>query len=77
MKAQAKLADPVAYLRQALAEDAFAVFCQPICALGNPLTYPMAERAALPLIEGGMANRRLPPTDICGKSSGSWNNMPA
>jgi len=43
VKAEAKLADPVAYLRQALAEDAFAVFCQPICALGNPLTYPMAE----------------------------------
>lgn len=43
MKAEAKLADPVTYLRQALAEDAFAVFCQPICAIGKPLTYPMAE----------------------------------
>lgn len=43
MRAEEKLADPVAYLRQALAEDAFAVFCQPICALGKPLTYPMAE----------------------------------
>jgi len=43
VKAEDKLADPAAYLRQALAEEAFAVFCQPICALGNPLTYPMAE----------------------------------
>jgi EAL domain-containing protein (putative c-di-GMP-specific phosphodiesterase class I) len=43
VKAEEKLADPVAYLRQALAEDAFAVFCQPICALTNPLTYPIAE----------------------------------
>jgi len=43
VKAEEKLADPVAYLRQALAEEAFAVFCQPICALGNPLTYPIAE----------------------------------
>lgn len=43
MKAEEKLADPVAYLRQALAEDAFAVFCQPICALTRPLTYPLAE----------------------------------
>jgi EAL domain-containing protein (putative c-di-GMP-specific phosphodiesterase class I) len=37
------MADPAAYLRRALAEDAFVVFCQPICALGNPLTYPIAE----------------------------------
>ncbi len=43
MKAEEKLAEPIAYLRQALAADAFAVFCQPICALGEPLTYPMAE----------------------------------
>ena len=43
MKVKEKRVDPVAYLRQALAEDAFAVFCQPICALGNPLTYPLAE----------------------------------
>jgi EAL domain-containing protein (putative c-di-GMP-specific phosphodiesterase class I) len=43
VKAEEKLADPAAYLRQALAEDAFVVFCQPICALGNPLTYPIAE----------------------------------
>lgn len=43
VKAEAKPADPVVYLRQALAEDAFAVFCQPICALGKPLTYPMSE----------------------------------
>jgi EAL domain-containing protein (putative c-di-GMP-specific phosphodiesterase class I) len=43
VKAEEKVADPVAYLRQALAEDAFAVFCQPICALVKPLAYPMAE----------------------------------
>ncbi|HEX6266100.1 MAG TPA: EAL domain-containing protein [Burkholderiales bacterium] len=43
MTAEAKLADPVAYLRQALAGNAFAVYCQPICALGKPLTYPIAE----------------------------------
>jgi EAL domain-containing protein (putative c-di-GMP-specific phosphodiesterase class I) len=43
VKAEEKLADPVAYLRQALAEDAFALFCQPICALTRPLTYPIAE----------------------------------
>jgi EAL domain-containing protein (putative c-di-GMP-specific phosphodiesterase class I) len=43
VKAEEKLADPVAYLRQALAEDAFALYCQPICALTRPLTYPIAE----------------------------------
>jgi EAL domain-containing protein (putative c-di-GMP-specific phosphodiesterase class I) len=43
VKAEEKLADPVAYLRQALADDAFALFCQPICALTRPLTYPIAE----------------------------------
>jgi EAL domain-containing protein (putative c-di-GMP-specific phosphodiesterase class I) len=43
VKIEAKKADPVAYLRQALAEDAFVVYCQPICALGQPLTYPLAE----------------------------------
>jgi EAL domain-containing protein (putative c-di-GMP-specific phosphodiesterase class I) len=43
VKVAAKLADPAAYLRQALATDAFALFCQPIRALGNPPTYPMAE----------------------------------
>ena len=37
----------------------------------------IARRAARALIEGGMANSRLPPTDICGNSSGSWNRMPA
>jgi EAL domain-containing protein (putative c-di-GMP-specific phosphodiesterase class I) len=43
VKAEENLADPVAYLRQALAEDAFALFCQPICALTKPLTFPIAE----------------------------------
>lgn len=43
MKAEAKMADPVAHLRQALTGNAFALFCQPICALGEPLTYPIAE----------------------------------
>lgn len=35
--------DPVAQLRQALAEDAFTLFCQPIGALGARITYPIAE----------------------------------
>lgn len=43
MTVEAKKADPVAYLRQALADNAFVVYCQPICALGEPLTYPLAE----------------------------------
>jgi EAL domain-containing protein (putative c-di-GMP-specific phosphodiesterase class I) len=54
VKAEAKQVDPVAYLRQALAEDAFAVFCQPICALSQPLTYPLAE-ALIRLREEEMA----------------------
>lgn len=43
VRSEAKTADPVKYLRQALAEDAFAVFCQPIGELGSPVTYPIAE----------------------------------
>ena len=43
MKAEQKRADPVAYLRQALADDAFVVYCQPICALGKPPGFPLAE----------------------------------
>lgn len=42
-RSAAKKSDPVEYLRQALAEDAFAVFCQPIGELGSPITYPIAE----------------------------------
>lgn len=39
----AKLEEPVAYLRHALANDAFVVYCQPIGALGSRVTYPIAE----------------------------------
>jgi EAL domain-containing protein (putative c-di-GMP-specific phosphodiesterase class I) len=35
--------DPVAYLRGALAQDQFALYCQPIAALGEALAYPIAE----------------------------------
>jgi EAL domain-containing protein (putative c-di-GMP-specific phosphodiesterase class I) len=35
--------DPVAYLRQALAQDYFALYCQPIAALTGIVVYPMAE----------------------------------
>jgi EAL domain-containing protein (putative c-di-GMP-specific phosphodiesterase class I) len=35
--------DPVAHLRQALAEDAFTLFAQPIGAIGATMSYPMAE----------------------------------
>jgi EAL domain-containing protein (putative c-di-GMP-specific phosphodiesterase class I) len=35
--------DPMARLRQALAQDAFTLFCQPIGALGAAMTYPLAE----------------------------------
>ena len=35
--------DPVAYLRQALAQDYFTLYCQPIAALSGILVYPMAE----------------------------------
>jgi EAL domain-containing protein (putative c-di-GMP-specific phosphodiesterase class I) len=36
-------ADPVAYLRRALAQDHFTLYCQPIAALSGALAYPMAE----------------------------------
>jgi EAL domain-containing protein (putative c-di-GMP-specific phosphodiesterase class I) len=35
--------DPVAYLRQALAQDQFTLYCQPIAALSGVVVYPMAE----------------------------------
>jgi len=35
--------DPVAYLRQALAQDYFTLYCQPIVALSGMVVYPMAE----------------------------------
>jgi EAL domain-containing protein (putative c-di-GMP-specific phosphodiesterase class I) len=36
--------DPVAFLRHALAEDAFELYCQPIAALGGlVMAYPMGE----------------------------------
>jgi EAL domain-containing protein (putative c-di-GMP-specific phosphodiesterase class I) len=35
--------DPVAYLRRALAEDQFTLYCQPIAALSGVVVYPMAE----------------------------------
>lgn len=35
--------DPVAYLRQALAQDHFTLYCQPIAALAGIVVYPMAE----------------------------------
>jgi EAL domain-containing protein (putative c-di-GMP-specific phosphodiesterase class I) len=36
--------DPVAYLRHALSEDAFDLYCQPIAALGGlVMAYPMGE----------------------------------
>ena len=35
--------DPVAYLRRALSEHQFALYCQPIAALSGVLLYPMAE----------------------------------
>jgi EAL domain-containing protein (putative c-di-GMP-specific phosphodiesterase class I) len=38
-----RTADPVDYLRQALEEDAFGLYAQPIGALGKTMSYPMAE----------------------------------
>jgi EAL domain-containing protein (putative c-di-GMP-specific phosphodiesterase class I) len=35
--------DPVAYLRRALAQDQFTLYCQPIAALSGIVVYPMAE----------------------------------
>jgi EAL domain-containing protein (putative c-di-GMP-specific phosphodiesterase class I) len=43
MQSAAKAIDPVAQLRHALASDAFAVFAQPIGAIGATMSYPMAE----------------------------------
>ena len=43
MDAEAAWSDPVAHLRQALAEDAFALYCQPIGAITRPMTFPMGE----------------------------------
>jgi EAL domain-containing protein (putative c-di-GMP-specific phosphodiesterase class I) len=36
-------ADPVAYLRHALAQDQFSLFCQPIAAIAGAMAYPLAE----------------------------------
>lgn len=35
--------DPVSYLRHALAQDQFTLYCQPIAALSGVVIYPMAE----------------------------------
>lgn len=35
--------DPVAYLRRALAQNQFTLYCQPIAALSGIVAYPMAE----------------------------------
>jgi EAL domain-containing protein (putative c-di-GMP-specific phosphodiesterase class I) len=43
MDSEEKWSDPVAHLRQAFAQDAFTLYCQPIGALGATITYPMAE----------------------------------
>jgi EAL domain-containing protein (putative c-di-GMP-specific phosphodiesterase class I) len=43
MQAEATWSDPVAHLRQALAGDAFALYCQPIGAITRPMTFPMGE----------------------------------
>jgi EAL domain-containing protein (putative c-di-GMP-specific phosphodiesterase class I) len=42
-KETAHWTDPVAYLRQALAQDYFTLYCQPIAALTGIVVYPMAE----------------------------------
>jgi EAL domain-containing protein (putative c-di-GMP-specific phosphodiesterase class I) len=39
----AQWSDPVAYLRRALAQDQFTLYCQPIAALSGAAAYPMAE----------------------------------
>lgn len=41
--AEVKAHEPVAYVRHALANNAFAVYCQPIAALGQRLSFPIAE----------------------------------
>ncbi len=43
MPSEEKRNDPVAQLRHMLAADAFALFAQPIGAIGARMTYPMAE----------------------------------
>ena len=43
MQSSGKTSDPVAQLRHALESDAFAVFAQPIGAIGATMSYPMAE----------------------------------
>jgi EAL domain-containing protein (putative c-di-GMP-specific phosphodiesterase class I) len=43
MDLEANWNDPVAHLRQALVEDAFTLYCQPIGVLGATMSYPMAE----------------------------------
>jgi EAL domain-containing protein (putative c-di-GMP-specific phosphodiesterase class I) len=43
MDSDATWNDPVTHLRQALAADAFSLYCQPICALGAHMSYPMGE----------------------------------
>ena len=40
---QNEWSDPVAYLRRALAQDQFALYCQPIAALSGVVVYPMGE----------------------------------
>lgn len=43
MKTGTERTDPVAYLRHALAQDHFSLFCQPIAAIEGAAAYPMAE----------------------------------
>lgn len=43
MKTDIHASDPVAYVRQALEDDAFALYCQPIGAMDATMSYPMAE----------------------------------
>jgi ammonium transporter, Amt family len=43
MKLEKNSTDPVAYVRRALDEDGFALYCQPIGAMGTTMSYPMAE----------------------------------
>lgn len=53
--------DPVAYLRQALAQNQFSLYCQPIAALSGVVAFPMAE-VLVRLREEEMA--LLPPGDF-------------
>jgi EAL domain-containing protein (putative c-di-GMP-specific phosphodiesterase class I) len=43
MDSDPKWSDPVAHLRHALAENAFSLYCQPICGLSAHMSYPMGE----------------------------------